>query len=236
MSQLEFNNNTIKDSTVTVNLNSTNYVDDFTEVDSIINQLFPDNLQSLFTAFGDIVKSNLSISSIFTEHGDELVLPDSEKERKLNLLWQSWYLFLIYITINNDGNTPEVSNYKIHIEEESLKVKHIFYLGDKNFEELVAEFLRNESTLDKVKYDLYMFNNKTGLYPTILPSTRKEKIVTDISAVKSLSEELTGVKKSGFMSIRKIHDVLSEITEEDISILKKEVNNKITEVCKNAIS
>ena len=84
--------------------------------------------------------------------------------------------------------------------------------------------------MDKIKYDLYTFNNKRGgLYPAILPATRKSKIITDITALKSLSEELTGVKESGFISLHKIHDVLSDITEEDIGVLKNEVNKYIVE-------
>jgi hypothetical protein len=237
MPPVTFQNNTIKNSKVTVNLNGSNYVENFTEVESIIEQLFPENLQRLLIAFGNIVKSDLSISNILSEHSDELLLPDVDTERKLDLLWQGWYLFLIYITINNGSNSPEIGDYKIQLQDNSLKIKHIFYLGNKNFEELVAEFLRNESAMDKVKYDLYIFNNKRGgLYPPILPATRKSKIITDIAAIKSLSEELTGVKESGFMSLHKIHDVLSDITEEDIGVLKDEVNRKIQEVCKNAIS
>ncbi len=236
MPPVTFQNNTITDSEITVTLNGSNYVENFTEIESIIEELFPQNLQGLLRTFGDIVKSDLSISRILSEHSNELLLPDDETERKLDLLWQSWYLFLIYITINNDSNSPEIGNYKIELENTSLKIKHIFYLGDKNFEKLVAEFLRNESAMDKVKYDLYIFNNKRGgLYPPILPAARKSKIITDITAIKSLSEELTGVKESGFMSLHKIHDVLSEITEEDIGVLKDEVNRKIQEVCKNAI-
>lgn len=237
MPPVTFQNNTITNSEITVNFNGSNYVENFIEVETIIEELFPENLQKLLKAFGDIVKANLSISSILSEHSNELLLPDIEYERKLDLLWQSWYLFLIYITINNDNNSPKVGEYKIQVENNSLKIKHIFYLGDKNFEELVAEFLRNESAMDKIKYDLYTFNNKRGgLYPAILPATRKSKIIADITAIKSLSEELTGVKESGFISLHKIHDVLSDITEEDIGILKDEVNRKIQEVCKNAIS
>ena len=237
MPPVTFQNNTITNSEITVKLNGSNYVENFTEVESIIEQLFPENLQKLLKAFGNIVKADLSISSILSEHSNELLLPDIENERKLDLLWQSWYLFLIYITINNDSNAPKIGEYKIQVEDNSLKIKHIFYLGDKNFEELVAEFLRNESAMDKIKYDLYTFNNKRGgLYPAILPATRKSKIITDITAIKSLSEELTGVKESGFISLHKIHDVLSDITEEDIGVLKNEVNRKIQEVCKNAIS
>lgn len=220
-----------------IHTNDSLYVENFTEVESIIECLFPENLQRLLKSFGDIVKADLSISSILSEHSNELLLPDIESERKLDLLWQSWYLFLIYIVINNDSNSPKIGEYKIQVEDNSLKIKHIFYLGDKNFEELVAEFLRNESAMDKIKYDLYIFNNKRGgLYPAILPNTRKSKIITDITAIKSLSEELTGVKESGFISLHKIHDVLSDITEEDIGVLKDEVNRKIQEVCKNAIS
>ena len=237
MPPVTFQNNTITNSEITVKLNGSNYVENFTEVESIIEQLFPENLQKLLKAFGNIVKADLSISSILSEHSNELLLPDVENERKLDLLWQSWYLFLIYITINNDSNAPKIGEYKIQVEDNSLKIKHIFYLGDKNFEELVAEFLRNESAMDKIKYDLYTFNNKRGgLYAAILPATRKSKIITDITAIKSLSEELTGVKESGFISLHKIHDVLSDITEEDIGVLKNEVNRKIQEVCKNAIS
>lgn len=220
-----------------IHTNNSAYIENFTEVESIIEQLFPENLQRLLRAFGNIVKADLSISSILSKHSDELLLPDVDAERKLDLLWQGWYLFLIYITINNDSNSPEIGDYRIQVEDNSLKIKHIFYLGNKNFEELVAEFLRNESAMDKIKYDLYIFNNKRGgLYPPILTATRKSKIITDITAIKSLSEELTGVKESGFISLHKIHDVLSEITEEDIGVLKGEVNRKIQEVCKNAIS
>jgi hypothetical protein len=158
MPPVTFQNNTITNSEITVKLNGSNYVENFTEVESIIEQLFPENLQKLLKAFGNIVKADLSISSILSEHSNELLLPDVENERKLDLLWQSWYLFLIYITINNDSNAPKIGEYKIQVEDNSLKIKHIFYLGDKNFEELVAEFLRNESAMDKIKYDLFLKN------------------------------------------------------------------------------
>ena len=125
MPPVTFQNNTITDSEITVNLNGSNYVENFTEVESIIEQLFPENLQKLLKAFGNIVKADLSISSILSEHSNELLLPDVENERKLDLLWQSWYLFLIYITINNDSNSPKIGEYKIQVEDNSLKIKHI---------------------------------------------------------------------------------------------------------------
>jgi len=211
------------------------FVDNFSDVDSIM-RIFPDNLQELFKIFGNVVKSKLTISDLLDAHSSELIFPDNEEKRKLDLLWESWYLFLIYLTLNGNGTVPLIDEYKIQIGDDILKVKHIFYLGNKNFEELVSEFLRNESTLDNIKYDLYMFNNKIGLYPSLLSATRKEKIIANISVAKSLSDELTGVKKSGFISIRRIHDVLSEVTEENMDILKEEVIKKIQEVCKNAVS
>ena len=64
MPPVTFQNNTITDSEITVNLNGSNYVENFTEVESIIEQLFPENLQKLLKPFGNIVKADLSISSI----------------------------------------------------------------------------------------------------------------------------------------------------------------------------
>jgi hypothetical protein len=125
MPPVTFQNNTITNSEITVKLNGSNYVENFTEVESIIEQLFPENLQKLLKAFGNIVKADLSISSILSEHSNELLLPDVENERKLDLLWQSWYLFLIYITINNDSNAPKIGEYKIQVEDNSLKINHI---------------------------------------------------------------------------------------------------------------
>jgi hypothetical protein len=150
--------------------------------------------------------------------GKKLVWPYSTSNLQCKEVWEGWLLYLIFRSIENKENLKNENYYIVNDGNGVRKVKLIYVTNKTKLSDFLKDYLQN-AYRDIHEGDFLII--KTNQLPAtkILPSTYIDKIVTDISNVICVEQEIriddvkSNVKRISLIHIRKLVDELDDVRE-----------------------
>ncbi|WHH58829.1 ABC-three component system protein [Petroclostridium sp. X23] len=166
------------------------------------------------------IRNNVRPYDIKNRCGIKLVWPYSETNLNCKDIWEGWLLYLIFRSIENQENLKNESYYIVNNENGDRKVKLIYVTNKTKLSDFLKDYLQN-AYRDINKGDFLIIKTKKDPATKMLQSSQIDKVVTDISNVICVEQEIriddvkSNVKKLSLIHIRKMVDELNLVLEEN---------------------
>jgi len=202
----------------------------FNDVFYIIDE-FPSDIKAIIQPIAITINSTLTPKDILKiQNGDIFIPKNSGKVLISRKLWEGWLLFLIYMQLHNVQLDTE--NYGLNTDNIKTKLK-ILYADSENDFSTILHHLKCTETFKSRKITHYIFTNQSGkLQPNILSQNQISKIIPDITAPNTITDEKAGKKKFGCFHLEELNQRISSKTTSDD--LNKLIKDQIIEVLENA--
>lgn len=192
---------------------------------------FPSDIKAIIRPIAITINSTLTPKDILDiQNGDIFIPKNSGKVLISRKLWEGWLLFLIYMQLHNVQ--LDRKNYRINTDSIKSKLK-ILYADSENDFSTILHHLKCTDTFKSRKITHYIFTNQSGkLQPNLLSQNQISKIIPDITAPNTITDEKAGKKKFGCFHLEELNQRISSKTTSDD--LNKLIKDEIIKVLENA--
>lgn len=167
------------------------------------------------------IKNSVVPNDIIKHCGKKLVWPYSDKNLHCKEIWEGWLLYLIFRSIEEQENLKNERYYIVNNKNRKRKVKLIYVTNKTKLSEFLKDYLQNAYS-DINEGDFLVIKTKKDPATVILRSTQIDKVITDISNVICVQQEMridevkSNKKNVSLIHIRKMIDELNSVLEENL--------------------
>ncbi|OEH85572.1 hypothetical protein BHU72_01880 [Desulfuribacillus stibiiarsenatis] len=164
------------------------------------------------------IRNSVKPNDIIMHCGTKLVWPYSDKNLYSKDIWESWLLYLIFRSLENQDNLKDGKFYMVDNERGKRKVKLIYVTNKTTLSEFLKDYLGN-AYVDASKDAFVIIKTKKEPQIKKLNHSLIESVVRDISNPVSVKEEMriddvrSCIRKLSLIHIGRIIEGLNIILE-----------------------
>lgn len=204
-------------------------------------EIFEEPMNRICSVHMPNIKSFVVPNDIIKHCGKKLVWPYSDKNLQCKEIWEGWLLYLIFRSIEDQENLKNEKYYIVNNKNGNRKIKLIYVTNKTKLSDFLKDYLQN-AYRDINEGDFLVIKTKKDPATVILQSSQIDKVITDISNVICIQQEMridevkSNIKKISLIHIRKMIDELNNVLEENVDIgieeneLERRLGNRIGEI------